>query len=80
MKDIELLALLNDYYTAQRNVVTAMIWAMEDFGMGREDVSWARLIDWCEAKDEREALWKRIQPHYVDAVMLNEGVAHDRDH
>lgn len=80
MKDIELLDLLNDYYTVQCNVVTSMMWAMEDFERNREQASWSGLLNWCEAKDECEALWKRIQPHYVDAVMLKEGVAHDRDH
>ena len=73
MTDIKLLALLNDYYTAQRNIVTCMIWAMEDFERGREDVSWARLIDWCQAKDEREALWKRFKSDYPRAMMLKEG-------
>lgn len=73
MTDIKLLALLNDYYTAQRNVVTSMIWAMEDFERRREDVSWARLIDWCEAKDEREELWKRFKHKYSRAMMLKEG-------
>lgn len=53
MTDIKLLALLNDYYNVQRNVVTYMLWAMEDFERGREDVSWVHLFDWCEAKDER---------------------------
>lgn len=77
MTDIKLLALLNDYYTAQCNVVLYILWAMEDFERGREDVSWAWLIDWCEAKDEREELWSRFKHNYPRAMMLKEGFDND---
>lgn len=77
MTDIKLLMLLSDYSRANRDLVNFLIWAMEDFERGREQHSWNWLIEWCEAKDEREALWKQIQPHYVDAVMLKEGVSRD---
>lgn len=74
MTDIKLLALLNDYYTAQRNVVTSMLWAIENFERGREDIgSWLRLFYWCEAKDEREELWRRFKSDYPRAMMLKEG-------
>lgn len=77
MTDIKLLALLTAYYSAQRNVVTAMMWAMEDFERGREESSWAYLFDWCEAKDDREELWGRFKHHYPIAMMLKEGFADD---
>lgn len=73
MTDIKLLALLNDYYNAQRNVVTYLLWAMEDFERGREESSWVYLFDWCEAKDDREELWKQFKHHYPRAMMLKEG-------
>lgn len=73
MTEIKLLTLLNQYYSAQLNVVTSMIWAMEDFDRKREQASWSWLLDWCEAKDEREALWKRFKSDYPRAMMLKEG-------
>jgi hypothetical protein len=73
MTDIKLLILLNDYYTAQRNVVISMYWAMEYFERGREDSSWVYLFEWCENKDRRAALWKRFKHHYPKAMMLKEG-------
>ena len=73
MTDIKLLALLNDYYTAQRNVVTSMLWAMEEFERGREDSSWAYLFEWCENKDRRAELWSKFKHNYGRAVMLKEG-------
>ena len=75
MSEIKLLALLNDYYSAQRNVVTCMMWAMEDFERGHNHVSWVRLIEWCECKDEREELWGRLKHNYAVAMMLKEGYA-----
>jgi hypothetical protein len=77
MTDIKLLALLNDYYNAQRNVVLSMYWAMEYFERGRMDSSWAYLFEWCEAKDEREELWKRFKSEYPRAMMLKEGFCND---
>ena len=77
MTNIKLLALLNDYYTAQRNVVTSMIWAMHHFEQGCEDACWPWLFDWCEAKDEREELWKRFKSDYPKAMMLKEGYDYD---
>ena len=77
MTDIKLLNLLTVYYSAQRNVVTALMWAMEDFERGREDASWVYLFDWCEAKDDREELWGRFKHHYPRAMMLKEGYADD---
>ena len=77
MTDIKLLTLLNDYYNAQRNVILCMHWAMVDFERGREDASWAWLIDWCEAKDEREELWSKFKSDYPRAMMLKEGYADD---
>jgi hypothetical protein len=73
MTDIKLLNLLNDYYGAQRNVVTCMMWGMERFEQGRMDSSWEYLFEWCEAKDEREELWKRFKSDYPRAMMLKEG-------
>ena len=73
MTDIKLLDLLNDYYTAQRNVVTYLLWAMEDFERGREHYSWDNLLDWCEAKDARKDLWNKFKQKYPLALMLKEG-------
>lgn len=73
MTDIKLLALLTVYYSAQRNVVTAMMWAMEDYERGREDASWAYLFDWCENKDRRNELFDKFKSGYARAVMLKEG-------
>jgi hypothetical protein len=77
MTDIKLLVLLNDYYTAQRNVVTFMVWAMEGFEQGREHYLWNNLFYWCEAKDEREELWKRFKGQYPRAMKLKEGFGND---
>ena len=77
MNEIKLLALLNDYYTAQRNVVTCMLWAMHHFEQGREDESWSWLFDWCEDKERREELWKRFKSDYPRAMMLKEGFGND---
>lgn len=73
MTDIKLLALLNDYYTAQRDVVTYMRWAMEGYKRGGDDIAWRYLFDWCEAKDDRAALWKKFKHNYPRAMMLKEG-------
>ena len=73
MTDIKLLIMLNDYYTAQKNVVGSMYWAMHHFEQGREDASWEWLFNWCEDKDTREALWGRFKHHYPRAMMLKEG-------
>ena len=73
MTDIKLLGLLSDYYTAQKNVVYALMWAMEDFERGQDDTSWAYLFEWCENKDSREELWKRFKHQYPRAMMLKEG-------
>lgn len=80
MTDTKLLALLNDFYTANKNVVLSMLWAIEEFEKGRDDVSLAYLFEWCEAKDARAEIWKRLQNHYPEALMLKEGIFHDRDH
>ena len=73
MTDIKLLHLLNDYYNAQRNVVTYLLWAMEDFERGREHYSWDNLLAWCEAKDARDKLLSKFKHHHPRAVMLKEG-------
>lgn len=73
MTDIELLELLDGYYTAQRNVLAFMILAMRDFEYGREQVSWSWLFDWCEAIDEREAIGEKFKLQYPRAMMLKEG-------
>lgn len=77
MTDIKLLAMLNDYFTAQRTVVNSMYWAIEYFEQGRMDSSWAYLFDWCEAKDKREELWKRFKGQYPRAWKLKEGFGND---
>lgn len=77
MTDIKFLALLNDYYNAQRYVILHMMWAMDEFERGREHYSWCELLDWCEAKDERDELWKRFKDDYPRAMMLKEGFGND---
>ena len=73
MTDIKLLALLGDYYIAQKNVVSSMYWAMHHFEQGREDASWSWLFDWCENKDRRNELFSKFNNNYPRAVMLKEG-------
>lgn len=73
MTDIKLLALLNDYYIAQKNVVSSMYWAMHHFEQGCEDYSWLWLFHWCEDKDRRAELWKQFKHDYPRAMMLKEG-------
>ena len=73
MTDIKLLTLLNDYYTAQLNIATLMIWAIEDYQRGREQHSWNWLFDWCEAKDERSRVWGEFKSEFPRATMLKEG-------
>lgn len=80
MTDIKLLALLNDFYTANKKVVLSMLWAIEDLKRGHDQRSWQCLFNWCEAKDARAEIWKRLQNHYPEALMLKEGIFHDRDH
>ena len=77
MTNIKLLALLRDYYTAQRNVANSMYWAMEYFERGRDDVSWAYLFEWCENKDRRNELFAKFNNNYPRAVMLKEGYDYD---
>lgn len=77
MNDIKLLELLNDFYAADKNVVLSMLWSMEDFERSRKQQSWYWLFNWCESKDDRSEIWKRLQNHYPEALMLKEGVACD---
>ena len=77
MTDIKLLALLNDYYTAQRNVVKSMYWAMHHFEQGRMDSSWEWLFNWCEDKDHKKEMWERFKHQYPKAMMLKEGYSDD---
>ena len=77
MTDRDLLLLLNDFFGAQKNVICFMLWAREDFELGREDVSWKWLLEWCEAKDTREKLWNQFKSDYPRAMMLKEGVGYD---
>lgn len=73
MNDIRLLKLLSHYYTAQKNVVTYMLCAMESFEDGEMVWMWEALFDWCEAKDRRAELWKQFKHDYPRAMMLKEG-------
>lgn len=77
MTDIKLLALLNDYYNAQRNVILCMYWAMEYFERGRDGASWAYLFEWCVSKDHRDELFFKFKNNYGRAVMLKEGFSDD---
>lgn len=77
MTDIKLLALLNDYYTAQRNVAFFMSWAIVHFDRGDEEETWVALFEWEEAKEYRTAIWRRLQDHYPRALCIKEGVMYD---
>lgn len=77
MNDIRLLELLSHYFTAQKNVVTYMLSAMEAFEDGEMEWMWEALFDWCEAKDLRTELWKQFIHHYPRAMMLKEGFGDD---
>ncbi len=73
MTDIKLLALLNDYYTAQKNVTNSMLRAMVYFEEGYYHGSWLQLFGWCEDKDRRDELFIKFKNNYGRAVMLKEG-------
>lgn len=73
MTDTKLLALLNDFYSLQKNVVLLMLWAMEDYNRGKEVASWDYLFNWAEAKEDRADLWKKFKHNYPKAMMLKEG-------
>ena len=73
MTDTKLLELLIDYYNAQGNVASSMLWAMEDFERGSEESSWLHLFGWCEDKDRRNELFSKFKNDYGRAVMLKEG-------
>lgn len=77
MTDIRLLELLSHYFTAQKNVVTYMLAAMEAFEDEEMVWMWEALFDWCEAKDLRTELWKQFIRHYPRAMMLKEGFSDD---
>ena len=79
MNDIKLLALLSDYYNAQKNVTDSMLRAMGYFEEGDYHGSWLQLFGWCEDKDRRDELWERFKHQCPRAVMLKEGVNYGRD-
>lgn len=73
MTDIKLLIMLNDYYAAQKNVVSSMYWAMHHFEQGRKVYAWEWLFYWCEDKDRRDELFNKLKNNYARAVMLKDG-------
>ena len=77
MTDIKLLEMLSDFYGVQKNVTCFMLWAIEDFERGKEDQSYSQLFLWCEAKDDREEIWKKFKSDFPRATMLKEGVGYD---
>ena len=79
MTDAELLWLIRRYYAEQSDVALCMIGAMNYFESGKEQISFAYLFDWCEAKDRRDELWEQFKHQYPRAVMLKEGVSYGKD-
>jgi len=73
MTDIKLMALLEQYYGAQRDVAVHMRVALMAFAGGNDASTWLNLFGWCEAKDRREELWKTFKHHYPRAMMMKEG-------
>ena len=74
MTPVKLLALYNDYLTSQRDVAFFMSWAIMNFDRGYEEGSWVYLFYWEEAKENRTAIWRRLQDHYPRALCIKEGV------
>lgn len=77
MNNVKLLDLLEQYYRAQRDVAIHMKVTLMAFDGGNDASTWLNLFGWCEAKDEREALWKRFKSDYPRAMMLKEGFCDD---
>ena len=77
MTDIKLLELLSEHYTAQKNVVNSMYWAMHHFEQGRKVYAWEWLFYWCEDKDRRGELRKKFKHNYPRAVRMKEGFCDD---
>lgn len=73
MTDIKLMALLEQYYGAQRDVAIHMRVAMMAFDGGNDASTWLNLFGWCEAKDERSRVWGEFKSEFPRATMLKEG-------
>lgn len=73
MTDIKLMALLEQYYGAQRDVAVCMRVALMAFEGGNDASTWLNLFGWCEAIDRRTELWKKFKHHYPRAMMMKEG-------
>lgn len=73
MTDIKRLECLRAFLAAQRNVATYMLWAMEDLEKGKDQHSYANLFLWCQARDDRAEVWRRLKNEYQTATMLKEG-------
>lgn len=73
MTDDYLLIELSKLYSKQADVAELMAWAIFYFNEKSDRDSWHMLLSWCLARDERDEIWKGIEDHYFDAVMLREG-------
>ena len=74
MTDQKLLTLLGDYLHAQLEIVETMAYARLRFKSGDEQSSWVYLLEWAEAQDRRDALWKILGNKFLRAVDLKEGL------
>lgn len=80
MTDLQILKLLDEHYLEQREVVAAMynvLWHWEFDKSPNNQGLWIALFGWCETRDSREQVWKRLIPHYSRAICLKEGRNHD---
>lgn len=71
MTDIRALRLLSNLLEAQCHMTNFMSAAMLHSDIDRH-CFWLLFL-WVEARDERDAIWKKLQGHYFHAVMLREG-------
>ena len=76
MTDDKLLALLSDFYTANKNMIHILslsMWHLK-YGDEQDQLSWDCLFQWCEAKDTRDEIAVRLKPYNLRAYRLKEGL------
>ena len=64
---------LIDYYEAELRVAKYMKQAIDAHDVGNENGMYAYLFDWCMAKDSSNKTWKKLEPHFLDALFIKAG-------
>jgi hypothetical protein len=77
MTDQQMLGLLVEMYKAQIAVAQAMMYAISKFNYRDDEWVWYALFSWCMYKDIRDDQWAKFKHHYLDAMLLKEGVSYD---